>query len=118
MELRQQLDILQDRHKLEQTRLETRLQASQEERTHLRKQLERLQERQQADANLKSKLQTMQEETAEMRKKFERARGDLKQRTVDVHMLQVRVAQLCGSELDGLTVSQLEELERMQTEAL
>eukprot|EP00960_Hanusia_phi_P038067 753268-Hanusia_phi.AAC.1 len=33
-------------------------------------------------------------------------------------MLQVRVAQLCGSELDGLTVSQLEELERMQAEAL
>jgi hypothetical protein len=31
---------------------------------------------------------------------------------------QVRVAQLCGSELDGLTVSQLEELERMQAEAL
>jgi hypothetical protein len=28
------------------------------------------------------------------------------------------VAQLCGSELDGLTVSQLEELERMQAEAL
>ena len=84
-----------------------------------------------------------------MRKKFERSRGDLKQRTVDVHMLQVRVAQLCGSELDGLTVrcvcvcmclcvfvcvcaracvsefvcdalfvSQLEELERMQTEAI
>ncbi len=25
----------------------------------------------------------------EMRKKFERSRGDLKQRTVDVHMLQV-----------------------------
>jgi len=33
-------------------------------------------------------------------------------------MLQVRVAQLCGSELDGLTVSQLEDLERMQSEAL
>ncbi len=32
--------------------------------------------------------------------------------------VQVRVAQLCGSELDGLTVSQLEELERMQTEAI
>ncbi len=28
------------------------------------------------------------------------------------------MAQLCGSELDGLTVSQLEELERMQTEAI
>lgn len=25
-----------------------------------------------------------------MRKKFERSRGDLKQRTVDVHMLQVK----------------------------
>ena len=34
------------------------------------------------------------------------------------HVEQVRVAQLCGSELDGLTVSQLEELERMQAEAL
>lgn len=31
---------------------------------------------------------------------------------------QVRVAQLCGSELDGLTVSQLEELERMQVPSL
>lgn len=26
-----------------------------------------------------------------MRKKFERSRGDLKQRTVDVHMLQVKL---------------------------
>ena len=26
----------------------------------------------------------------ELRKKYERARGDLKQRTVDVHMLQAR----------------------------
>ncbi len=72
----------------------------------------------QADAALKAKLGTAQEEIAELRKKYERSRGDLKQRTVDVHMLQVRVAQLCGSELDGLTVSQLEELERMQAEAL
>ncbi len=30
-----------------------------------------------------------QEEIAELRKKYERSRGDLKQRTVDVHMLQV-----------------------------
>jgi alpha-tubulin suppressor-like RCC1 family protein len=117
-ELRKQTEILVDRAKLEQTRIETRLQASQEERNHLRKQLERLQEKQQADAALKAKLGTAQEEIAELRKKYERARGDLKQRTVDVHMLQVRVAQLCGSELDGLTVSQLEELERMQAEAL
>jgi len=117
-ELRKQIEILTDRSKLEQTRIETRLQASQEERNHLRKQLERLQEKQQADAALKAKLSTAQEEIAELRKKYERSRGDLKQRTVDVHMLQVRVAQLCGSELDGLTVSQLEELERMQAEAL
>jgi hypothetical protein len=41
------------RHKLENTRLEGRVQASQEERNHLRKQLERMQEKQQADANLK-----------------------------------------------------------------
>lgn len=117
-ELRKQMEITVDRSKLEQTRIETRLQASQEERNHLRKQLERLQEKQQQDAALKAKLGTAQEEIAELRKKYERARGDLKQRTVDVHMLQVRVAQLCGSELDGLTVSQLEELERMQSEAL
>jgi hypothetical protein len=32
----------------------------------------------------------VQEEIAELRKKYERSRGDLKQRTVDVHMLQVR----------------------------
>ena len=51
-----------------------------------------------------ARVATQQEELVEMRKKFERSRGDLKQRTVDVHMLQVRVAQLCGSELDGLTV--------------
>ena len=55
----------------------------------MRKQLERLQEKQQADAALKAKLGTAQEEIAELRKKYERARGDLKQRTVDVHMLQV-----------------------------
>ncbi len=91
---------------------------------------------------VQARVATQQEELVEMRKKFERSRGDLKQRTVDVHMLQVksvtffrfvalaraiclwshvlqvRVAQLCGSELDGLTVSQLEELERMQTEAI
>jgi heterodisulfide reductase subunit A-like polyferredoxin len=72
----------------------------------------------QNEENLKARLQTLQDEGNDMRKKLERSRGDLKQRTVDVHMLQVRVAQLCGSELDGLTVSQLEELERMQSEAL
>ena len=49
----------------------------------------RLQEKQQADAALKAKLGTAQEEIAELRKKYERSRGDLKQRTVDVHMLQV-----------------------------
>ena len=48
------------------------------------------QEKQQADAALKAKLGTAQEEIAELRKKYERSRGDLKQRTVDVHMLQVR----------------------------
>ena len=42
-DLRKQIEILTDRSKLEQTRIETRLQASQEERNHLRKQLERLQ---------------------------------------------------------------------------
>lgn len=41
------------------------------------------------DAALKAKLTTANEEMAELRKKYERARGDLKQRTVDVHMLQV-----------------------------
>ena len=38
---------------------------------------------------LQARVATQQEELVEMRKKFERSRGDLKQRTVDVHMLQV-----------------------------
>jgi predicted nucleic acid-binding Zn-ribbon protein len=71
------------------TKFNAAIQASQEERNHLRKQLERMQEKQQADANLKARVATQQEELVEMRKKFERSRGDLKQRTVDVHMLQV-----------------------------
>ncbi len=37
-----------------------------------------------------ARVATQQEELVEMRKKFERSRGDLKQRTVDVHMLQVK----------------------------
>jgi hypothetical protein len=39
-------DIVSDRHRLELARLETRLQGSQEERNHLRKQLEKVQEKQ------------------------------------------------------------------------
>mmetsp|Transcript_30680 Transcript_30680/g.80173 ORF Transcript_30680/g.80173 Transcript_30680/m.80173 type:complete len:731 (-) Transcript_30680:486-2678(-) len=117
-EMKRQVEIIEERHKLELTRLETRLQAAHEERNHLKKQLEKMSEKAKLDSNLKMQVQKATEELGEMKKKHERLRNDLKQRTVDVHMLQVRVSQLCGSELDGLTVSQLEELERMQSEAL
>ena len=58
-DLRKQIEILTDRSKLEQTRIETRLQASQEERNHLRKQLERLQEKQQESTRSKVRIQSI-----------------------------------------------------------
>ena len=53
-DIKRQLLTIQEHHKIEQARLETRLQALQEERNHLRRQLDHFVEVQKQDADVRA----------------------------------------------------------------